>query len=68
MLRTCAAAAAADGRVSVFLEPIALYHARDLHDGGDAGWLAPYAPPSSWAVGHVPPRSGRTYGDGRSRP
>ena len=39
MLRTCAAAAAADGRVCVFLEPIALYHARDLHDRGD-GWLA----------------------------
>ncbi len=64
MLRTCAAAAAADGRICVFLEPIALYHARDLHDRGDGGWLAPYAPPSSWAAGHVPLGSGRTYGDG----
>ena len=35
MLRTCVAAAAADGTVCVFLEPIALYHTRDLHDDGD---------------------------------
>ena len=31
LLRTCVAAAAVDGTVSVFLEPIALYHTRDLH-------------------------------------
>jgi len=30
MLRTCLAAAHVDGTVCVFLEPIALYHARDL--------------------------------------
>ena len=42
MLRTCAAAAVADGTVSVFLEPIALYHTRDLHVAGDDGWMAPY--------------------------
>jgi 2-oxoisovalerate dehydrogenase E1 component len=40
MLRTCLAAAATDGTVSVFLEPIALYHARDLHCAGDGGWLS----------------------------
>jgi 2-oxoisovalerate dehydrogenase E1 component len=40
MLRTCVAAAATDGTVSVFLEPIALYHTRDLHRPGDGGWLA----------------------------
>ena len=34
MLRTCLAAAAVDGSVCVFLEPIALYHTRDLHDDG----------------------------------
>jgi 2-oxoisovalerate dehydrogenase E1 component len=39
MLRTCVAAAKADGTVSVFLEPIALYHTRDLHDDGDGLWL-----------------------------
>ena len=32
MLRTCLAAAEVDGAVCVFLEPIALYHTRDLHD------------------------------------
>jgi 2-oxoisovalerate dehydrogenase E1 component len=39
MLRTCVAAAATDGTVAVFLEPIALYHRRDLHEPGDGGWL-----------------------------
>ena len=39
LLRTCVAAAATDGTVSVFLEPIALYHSRDLHAPGDEGWL-----------------------------
>jgi 2-oxoisovalerate dehydrogenase E1 component len=40
MLRTCVAAAIADSTMSVFLEPIALYHQRDLYDPGDQGWLA----------------------------
>ena len=40
MLRTCVAAAIADSTMSVFLEPIALYHRRDLHDPGDQEWLA----------------------------
>lgn len=40
LLRTCVAAASVDGTVSVFLEPIALYHARDLHRPGDGGWLS----------------------------
>jgi 2-oxoisovalerate dehydrogenase E1 component len=61
MLRTCLAAAAADGSVCVFLEPIALYHTRDLHDDGDGGWLAPY--PGLDA--HVPVGQARRYGDGR---
>jgi 2-oxoisovalerate dehydrogenase E1 component len=39
MLRSCVAAAKADGSVCVFLEPIALYHTRDLHEGGDELWL-----------------------------
>ncbi len=65
MLRTCLAAAAADGAVCAFLEPIALYHTRDLHGDGDRGWLAPYAPPAEWAAAHVPIGSARTYGGGR---
>ncbi|WP_237774529.1 dehydrogenase E1 component subunit alpha/beta [Actinosynnema sp. ALI-1.44] len=40
MLYTCASAARTNGQVSVFLEPIALYHTRDLHEPGDNGWLA----------------------------
>ena len=54
MLRTCVAAAVADGTVSVFLEPIARYHTRDLHVPGDEGWTAPYAPPVAWAHEHIP--------------
>jgi 2-oxoisovalerate dehydrogenase E1 component len=40
MLRTCVSAARVDGRVCLYLEPIALYHTRDLHTPGDGGWLA----------------------------
>ncbi|MGC4940270.1 thiamine pyrophosphate-dependent enzyme [Kribbella sp. DT2] len=58
MLHTCTAAARHDGAVCVYLEPIALYHRRDLHTDGDAGWLAPYS------TEHVPIGTGRTYGDG----
>jgi len=64
MLRTCAAAAVVDGAVCAFLEPIALYHTRDLHTEGDQGWTAPYAPPDEWADAHVPIGRARTYGDG----
>ncbi len=60
MLRTCVAAAKVDGTVSVFLEPIALYHTRDLHEDGDNAWLAAYPPPSQ----HVPIGRARTYGTG----
>ncbi|MEV0346011.1 thiamine pyrophosphate-dependent enzyme [Nonomuraea sp. NPDC050680] len=65
MLRTCLAAARTEGSVCVFLEPIALYHTRDLFEEGDAGWLAPYAPPSRWPETHVPIGRARSYGDGR---
>src|SRR6516165_620500 len=64
MLRTCLAAADADGSVCAFLEPIALYHTRDLLAEGDGGWRAPYDPPDRWASGHVPVGRGRTHGDG----
>jgi len=65
MLRTCVAAARADGSVCVFLEPIALYHTRDLLEDGDDNWLAPYVPPERWAETHVPVGRARSYGDGR---
>jgi 2-oxoisovalerate dehydrogenase E1 component len=60
MLRTCVAAAKVDGTVCVFLEPIALYHTRDLHEPSDGGWLAPYPP----ADHHVPIGRARTYLEG----
>ena len=64
MLRTCLAAAETDGCVSVFLEPIALYHTRDLHSAGDGEWLDTYCPPSEWGAAHVPIGSARRYGTG----
>ncbi|MGH9138102.1 MAG: thiamine pyrophosphate-dependent enzyme [Acidimicrobiales bacterium] len=64
MLRTCAAAAKADGNVCVFLEPIALYHTRDLHAPGDGGWLSPYMGPDGWADAHAPIGSARVARDG----
>ena len=38
MLRTCAELAWEQGRVVVFVEPIALYMTRDLHETNDKGW------------------------------
>ncbi len=64
MLRTCVASARVDGSVCIFLEPIALYMTRDLHQDGDGGWAAPYPPLDH----HVPIGVGRVYppaeGDG----
>jgi 2-oxoisovalerate dehydrogenase E1 component len=64
MLRTCVAAAVADGTVSVFLEPIALYHTRDLHESGDGVWTAPYAPPQEWTDQHIAIGEGRLVREG----
>jgi 2-oxoisovalerate dehydrogenase E1 component len=64
ILRTCLAAAHVDGTVCVFLEPIALYHTRDLYQPGDGTWLAPYAGPEQWVSEHVPIGHGRGYGEG----
>ena len=65
MLRSCAALARVDGRVCVYLEPIALYHTRDLHAAGDDLWLRRYPPPPDWASAHAEPGRARVYGDGR---
>jgi 2-oxoisovalerate dehydrogenase E1 component len=71
LLRTCVELAERDGTVCVFVEPIALYHARDLFREGDALWTATYRPP--WPTG-LDPRaesptarplgSVRAYGEG----
>lgn len=47
MLRGAIAMALEDGRVVVFLEPIALYHEKDLDTDGDGAWLTRYPPPPS---------------------
>jgi 2-oxoisovalerate dehydrogenase E1 component len=54
MLRTCMHLAAQEGRIVVFLEPIALYMTKDLHEPGDNGWLFDYpAPSEAIAFGEV---------------
>jgi 2-oxoisovalerate dehydrogenase E1 component len=63
MLHTCLASARVDGRVCVFLEPIALYHRRDLHRDGDGAWLASY-PRTGAPEAHVPVGRAREHGDG----
>jgi 2-oxoisovalerate dehydrogenase E1 component len=64
MLRTCAAAAKTDGTVCLFVEPIALYHTRDLHGAGDEGWLSSYVGPEEWSRTHVPIGSAKIARDG----
>jgi len=64
MLRTALAAGRIDGTVSVVVEPIALYHVRDLYDPGDGGWLSRYAAPHRWDDEHIEIGRGRTYGSG----
>jgi 2-oxoisovalerate dehydrogenase E1 component len=43
LLRACVELAEREGRVCVVVEPIALYHSRDLHEPDDGLWTAPYA-------------------------
>lgn len=46
MLRECVRLAREEQRLVVFLEPIALYPMRDLHDDKDGGWMCHYPDPS----------------------
>ena len=50
MLRTLAALAKVDGRVTAFLEPIALYMTKDLYEAGDGQWLTEYPAPEQALV------------------
>ena len=63
MLRTCVALAQ-EGHVCVVLEPIALYHARDLLDESDGGWTARFAGVGTHDSA-VPLGQVASYGDGR---
>ena len=60
MLRTLAALAKVDGRVSIFLEPIALYMTKDLYEAGDNAWLTTYPAPDE----AMPLGEGRVYDEG----
>ncbi|MEM7431073.1 MAG: thiamine pyrophosphate-dependent enzyme [Pseudomonadota bacterium] len=42
MLRECVRLAREEQRIVAFVEPIALYHTRDLHEPGDDQWLSEY--------------------------
>jgi 2-oxoisovalerate dehydrogenase E1 component len=57
MLRTCAALAKVDGRVVAWLEPIALYMTKDLHEPKDNQWLFEYPAPDR----AIPIGDGRIY-------
>ena len=64
LLRSCLAAAEADGTVSVVLEPTALYHQRDMLTEGDDAWLAPYPAPPLWGSFHAPIGKASVWGAG----
>ncbi len=59
MLRTLAALAKVDGRVTAFLEPIALYMTKDLYEAGDGQWLTEYPAPDE----AMPLGEGRIYNE-----
>ncbi|MEC8653097.1 MAG: thiamine pyrophosphate-dependent enzyme, partial [Planctomycetota bacterium] len=46
MLRTMTSLAFDHGKVCIFLEPIALYMQKDLHEANDGGWQFGYPPPA----------------------
>lgn len=60
MLRTAVQLAAEQGRVVVFLEPIALYMTKDLHASGDNAWLCEYPKPGD----HIPLGEVGVFGEG----
>ncbi|WP_107497180.1 alpha-ketoacid dehydrogenase subunit alpha/beta [Thalassobius sp. I31.1] len=70
MLRECVRLARVEQRVVVFVEPIALYPMRDLHDAKDSAWMDMYpAPDERIALGEVGvtgdgPLAIVTYGNG----
>ena len=53
MLRECVRLAREEQRLIVFLEPIALYMARDLHTEGDNEWTFPYPPPDTKEIARL---------------
>jgi 2-oxoisovalerate dehydrogenase E1 component len=62
MLRACLRLAREEGRVVVFIEPIALYHTADLYEPGDGLWQSIYLAPEN-AV-EMPPGEISVRGEG----
>lgn len=58
VLLVCADAAVRHGAVCIVMEPIALYHTRDLYEDGDGGWL------SDGGSGSAQIGRARIHGDG----
>ena len=50
ILRTLTAMASVNKRVCIFLEPIALYMKKDLHEEGDGLWNSEYPSPEAYAA------------------
>ncbi|OZG72366.1 MFS transporter [Hahella sp. CCB-MM4] len=63
MLREAVRLAHEEQRVVVFLEPIALYMTRDLHEEGDAQWTFPYK--TSEEAPAIPFGQVNKWGDGK---
>ena len=61
MLRECVRLSREEQRLVVFLEPIALYPMRDLHEPGDGGWLGLYPEPAA----RIPFGQVGEHGEGR---
>jgi 2-oxoisovalerate dehydrogenase E1 component len=59
MLRSCADAAVHTGALCLYLEPIALYHTRDLYQDGDGRWLSKPSDNVDATIG-----TARTHGKG----
>lgn len=60
MMRACVRMAETEGRVVVFIEPIALYMTKDLHQEGDRGWSFTYPHPEE----EIQPGEFAVYGEG----
>jgi 2-oxoisovalerate dehydrogenase E1 component len=69
MMRTSVKLAREQQRLVVFLEPIALYMAKDLHSEGDGLWMSEYVTPSEDATATNSADHGQkisVYGEGKS--
>jgi 2-oxoisovalerate dehydrogenase E1 component len=66
MMRTSVKLAREQQRLVVFLEPIALYMTKDLHDEGDGLWMSEYVSPSEAKVVAEHSQEISVYGEGKS--